>query len=125
MERVSIVRKWHKVGGILFLAFAYAIANPAKAQTGNAANGQKIFLEKCKKCHAEDGSGNTNFGKALRAADLRSAEVQKKTDADFYLQIDKGKKNMPPFGASLDKTQINDVIAYVREIGKKQPEAKN
>jgi mono/diheme cytochrome c family protein len=125
MERVSIVRKWHKVGGVLLLAFAYAIANPAKAQTGNSANGQKIFLEKCKKCHAEDGSGNTNFGKALRAADLRSAEVQKKTDADFYLQIDKGKKNMPPFGASLDKTQINDVIAYVREIGKKQPEAKN
>jgi cytochrome c oxidase cbb3-type subunit III len=124
MERISIVRKWHKVGGVLLLGFLFAVAGPAKAQTGNAASGQKIFLEKCKKCHGEDGSGNTNFGKSLRAADLRSADVQKKTDADFYLQIDKGKKNMPPFGASLDKTQINDVIAYVREIGKKQPEAK-
>ncbi len=119
MERVSIVGKWHKVGGALLLAFTFAITNPAKAQTGNAADGQKIFLEKCKKCHGEDGSGNTNFGKSLRAADLRSADVQKKTDADFYLQIDKGKKNMPPFGASLDKTQINDVIAYIRQFGKK------
>ena len=124
MERVSIVRKWHKVGVALLLAFTFAIANPAKAQTGSAANGQKIFQEKCEKCHGKDGSGNTSFGKALRAADLRSTDVQKKTDADFYTQIDKGKKNMPPFGASLDKTQINDVIAYVRELGKKQPEAK-
>ena len=124
MERVSIVRKWHKVGVVLLLAFPFAMANPAKAQTGSAANGQKIFQEKCEKCHGKDGSGNTNFGKALKAADLRSADVQKKTDGDFYTQIDKGKKNMPPFRASLDKTQINDVIAYVREFGKKQPEAK-
>jgi mono/diheme cytochrome c family protein len=124
MERVSIVRKWHKVGVVLLLAFPFAITNPAQAQTGSAANGQKVFQEKCEKCHGKDGSGNTNFGKALRAADLRSADVQKKTDADFYTQIDKGKKNMPPFGASLDKTQINDVIAYVREFGKKRPEAK-
>ena len=119
MERVSMVRKSHKVGGVLLIAVAFATANSVLAQPGDPVNGQKIFLEKCKKCHGEDGSGSTNFGKSLRAADLRSADVQKKTDADFYLQIDKGKKNMPPFGASLDKTQINDVIAYVRQLGKK------
>jgi mono/diheme cytochrome c family protein len=124
MERVSIVRKWHKVGGVLLLAFAFAIAKPATAQTGSAANGEKVFHDKCEKCHGKDGGGNTSFGKALKAADLRSADVQKKTDADFYLQIDKGKTNMPPFGATLDKTQINDVIAHVRELGKKQTEAK-
>jgi mono/diheme cytochrome c family protein len=119
MKQISTARKWHKVGGVLLLTWAFAMAGPVKGQTGNATNGQKIFLEKCKKCHGEDGSGNTNFGKSLRAADLRSAEVQKKSDADFYLQIDKGKKNMPPFGASLDKNQISDVIAYVRQLGKK------
>ena len=124
MKGISNVRKWHKVGVFLLLVFPFVIANPAKAQTGSAANGQKIFQEKCERCHGKDGSGNTSFGKALRAADLRSVDVQKKTDADFYLQIDKGKKNMPPFGATLDKTQINDVIAYVREFGKKQAEAK-
>ena len=124
MERISLVRNWHKVGVVLLLAFPFAIASPAQAQTGSAGNGQKVFQDKCEKCHGKDGSGNTNFGKALRAADLRSSDVQKKTDADFYTQIEKGKKNMPPFGTSLDKTQINDVIAYVREIGKKQPEAK-
>ena len=118
------MRKWRKARGVLVLALAFAIVYPAKAQTASTANGQKVFEKKCAKCHGKDGSGNTSFGKALRAADLRSADVQKKSDADFYTQIDKGKKNMPPFGASLDKTQINDLIAYVREIGKKQPEAK-
>jgi mono/diheme cytochrome c family protein len=121
MERVSIIQKWHKVGVVLLLAFPFAIAHPAKAQTGSAANGQKIFHEKCEKCHGKDGSGGTNLGKAFKAADLRSADVQKKTDADFYIQVQNGKKSMPPFGASLDKNQINDVIAYVREFGKKQP----
>lgn len=123
MERVSDVRKGHKICAVL-LVLLFAIAKPATAQTGNAANGQKIFQEHCEKCHAKDGSGSTNFGKALRAADLRSADVQKKSDADFYTQIEKGKKNMPSFAANLDKAQINDVIAYVREFGKKQPEAK-
>jgi hypothetical protein len=29
MQRVSIVRKWHKVGVVLLLAFPFVIANPA------------------------------------------------------------------------------------------------
>jgi cytochrome c6 len=124
MERVLIARKWYQVGVVLILAFPLALASPAKAQTGSLANGQKAFQQRCEKCHGKDGSGNTSVGKALKAADLRSAVVQQKTDADFYTQIDKGKANMPPFGAVLDKTQINDLIAYVREFGKKQPDAK-
>ena len=124
MERVSKVRNCHIACAVLSLAVAFVIVDTAKAQSGSAVNGQKIFLEKCEKCHGKDGSGNTSSGKALKAADLRSDDVQKKGDADFYAQIDKGKKNMPPFGAGLNKTQINDVIAYVRELGKKQSEAK-
>ena len=124
MEQVSIVREWHKVGMVLLLAFLFATANPTTAQTGNAANGQKLFHEKCERCHGKDGSGNTSQGRAFNAADLSSADVQKKTDADFYAQIEKGKKAMPPFGASLDKNQINDLITYVRQFGKKSSETK-
>jgi mono/diheme cytochrome c family protein len=118
MKRFSIVT-WHKVGVIQLLVFLFAIASPSKAQTGSTGNGQKIFQEKCAKCHGKDGSGGTSYGKAVGAADLRSADVQKKSDADFYNQIQYGKKSMPPFGAILDKTQISDVIAYVRQLGKK------
>ena len=119
MDHSLTLRNCCKLGASLLLVLLIPSFTPAAAQTGDAANGQKVYMEKCKKCHGEDGSANTNFGKSLKAADLRSADVQKKTDADFYTQVEKGKKNMPSFGAELSKKDINDVIAYVREIGKK------
>jgi cytochrome c6 len=119
MKRVSTSSKKYAAGALLLTCVLFVIATPALAQKGNAAEGAKIFADKCEKCHDKDGSGGTVFGKALKAADLRSADVQKKTDADFYAQIDKGKGNMPPFGGSLDKSQIEDLIAYVRQFGNK------
>lgn len=104
---------------LVFASVMFAIATPAMAQKGNAANGAKVFADKCEKCHDKDGSGDTVFGKALKAADLRSDVAQKLSDADIYNQIDKGKGNMPPFGGSLDKSQIEDLIAYVRQFGNK------
>jgi mono/diheme cytochrome c family protein len=88
------------------------------AQAGNADDGKKLFSTKCATCHGQDGSGNTSVGKSLKAADLRSPDVQKKADADFYTQVEKGKGKMPPFGAALNKTQITDLVAYVRQLGK-------
>lgn len=115
----------HKSGlGLVLLVLMLLAAWPSQAQSGKASEGLKIFADKCVRCHGDNGSGNTVVGKALGAADLRSADVQKKSDAIFYAQIDKGKGNMPPFGSSLDKAQINDLIAYVRDLGKKQPSGK-
>jgi mono/diheme cytochrome c family protein len=94
------------------------LGSPALAEAGNADEGKKIFSAKCATCHGPDGSGNTPVGKSLKAADLRSSYVQNKPDADFYKQVEKGEGKMPPFGAALNPTQINNVIAYVRQIGK-------
>jgi mono/diheme cytochrome c family protein len=96
-----------------------AVASLASGQAGNADEGKKIFSTKCVTCHGPDGSGNTSVGKSLKAADLRSPDVQKKADTDFYTQVDIGKGKMPGFGRVLNKTQINDVVAYVRQIGGK------
>lgn len=118
MKRFSGSSNTYRTGSFLLACLLLALASPALAQKGNPENGARIFADKCEKCHDKDGSGGTVIGKALKAADLRSADVQKKTDADFYTQIDKGKGNMPPFGGSLDKSQIDDLVAYVRQIGK-------
>jgi mono/diheme cytochrome c family protein len=32
---------------------------------------------------------------------------------------------MPPFGTGLSKDQIDDLVAYVRQIGKKQADKKS
>jgi cytochrome c6 len=115
----KIIRKY-KVGAITLLSlFVFAIPHSAVAQAGNAADGQKLFETNCAKCHGPDGSGNTAIGKAVGAKDLRSAEAKKLTDAEITTQITQGKGNMPPFGDSLSKANINDLAAYVRELGKK------
>jgi hypothetical protein len=65
------------------------------------------------------------------AKDLRGPEAQKMTDAEIYTQIDQGTGNMPPLSDVLSKSKaddmkekVNNLIAYIRELGKKQPEAK-
>jgi len=42
----------------------------------------------------------------------------------LYILIEKDRKNMPPFDGTLSKAGINDVMAYLRETGKKQPDEK-
>jgi mono/diheme cytochrome c family protein len=97
-----------------------ALPRAASAQS----EGQKLYDTNCAKCHGPDGSGNTTVGKAVGAKDLRSAEAKKLTDAEIATQIDQGKGNMPPFGGTLTKAQINALIPIVREFSKKAPAAK-
>jgi cytochrome c6 len=78
----------------------------------------KSFKTNCALCHAPDGSGSSPTGKALKAKDLRSPEVQQQSDADLTLVISKGKGKMPAFGAKLKPGEIKGMVAYVRELAK-------
>jgi cytochrome c6 len=79
----------------------------------------KTFKVNCVLCHGEDGSGNTPTGKALKAKDLRSDEVQKLTDAELAAVISKGKGKMPAFGSKFSPDFINSLVAYIRQLPKK------
>jgi mono/diheme cytochrome c family protein len=110
-----ITRKY-RVGAIALLSlFLFAFPQFAAAQS----DGQKLFDTNCAKCHGPDGSGNTVVGKAVGAKDLASPEAKKLTDAEIHTQIDQGKGNMPPFGGTLNKAQIDSLIPIVRAFGKK------
>jgi mono/diheme cytochrome c family protein len=78
-----------------------------------------LFKSKCVMCHGEDGSGNTPSGKALKAKDLRSDEVQKNSDAELTEVVTKGRNKMPAFGQKLKSDQIQQLVAYIRHLGKK------
>ena len=67
-------------------------------------------------CHAANGAGDTPAGKSLKARDLRSAEVQKQTDAQLTTVITNGKNKMPKFGDKLSKDEIAALVAYVRKL---------
>jgi cytochrome c6 len=95
--------------------FIFQIPNVAWAQT-NA--GETIFKSKCVLCHGADGTGNTPLGKQLQAANLRSKDVQSKNNAELHKLIHDGQTNMPAFAEQLTDTQIDQVIKYVRTLGK-------
>jgi len=81
--------------------------------------GEAVFKTKCQVCHGPDGSGDTVMGKRLGAKDLKSAEVQKQTDAQIINIIEKGKDKMKGFEGKIPDSDIKALVAYVRELGKK------
>ena len=115
-----IARKYSLGIMALLPLFLFAFPQFAAAQS----DGQKLFDTNCAKCHGPDGTGNTVVGKAVGAKDLGSAESKKLTDAEIHTQIEQGKGNMPPFGGTLNKAQIDSLIPIVRAFGKKSAAAK-
>jgi cytochrome c6 len=101
---------------ILFLGLAsLALPGAVRAQ-GDAA---KTFTANCVLCHGANGSGDPPAGKALKAKDLRSAEVQTKSDAVLAAAISKGSGKMPAFGSKLSPDVISSLVAYIRQLPKK------
>jgi mono/diheme cytochrome c family protein len=77
------------------------------------------FKAKCVMCHAADGSGNTPAGKATKARDFASPEVQNLTDAQLHDIITNGKDKMPAYKGKLTDDQITGLVAYIRGLAKK------
>jgi len=88
------------------------------ASAADAAAGKTVFTQKCAMCHGADASGNTPMGKSLKIKDLHSPEVQKQSDADLKGIVAGGKNKMPSFKGKLTDAQIDNVLAYVRQLGK-------
>ena len=82
--------------------------------------GQTLFKAKCAACHGVDGKGEVPAGKKLGARDLSSTEIQSQSDAQLTDFINKGKGKMPAYGTKLSKDQTDDLVAYIRELGKKK-----
>ncbi|MGA9800516.1 MAG: cytochrome c [Terriglobales bacterium] len=99
----------------LLLMIALLTTNPATANDSPA--GAAVFKSKCQTCHGADGSG-TAVGKSLNVADLRSAEVQSKPDAELLQAISDGKGNMPGFKGNLTDDEIHAALAHVRTLAK-------
>lgn len=98
------------------MAGAWLLTPAFKAQAKNAG---PTFDAKCAMCHGKDGSGNSRMGKSMKVPDLRSKAVQSKSDAELHNFIAKGKGVMPGYGNQLSKQDIDDLVAYIRQLGKK------
>jgi mono/diheme cytochrome c family protein len=78
------------------------LRNPFPASSGNIRAGMEHFSDHCATCHANDGGGDTLFGKGLypKPPDMRKAETQNKSDGELYYAIENGVRlsGMPAFG---------------------------
>jgi mono/diheme cytochrome c family protein len=101
---------------ILICATTLALPFSLEADTDAA----KVYKTNCALCHGADGSGETASGKALKARDLRSPEVQAKSDAELAEIITKGTGKMPAFGQKLSADVIKSLVAYLRALPKKK-----
>lgn len=103
---------------VAFIAALLSSGGRASA-TGTSADDPAVtYKAKCASCHGADGSGNTPIGKKLAVRDLRSADVQKQSDAQLAGMISKGKLKMPAFGKSLGEEKVNQLVAFVRTLRK-------
>jgi len=92
----------------LALLAALAVVLPLSASAQDAA---AMYKSKCSGCHGAD-------GKKVASADLSSAEVQKKSDADLAGVITNGKPPKMPKYASLTPDQVNGLVSYIRTLKK-------
>jgi mono/diheme cytochrome c family protein len=78
---------------------------------------ETLFKQKCVKCHGADGSGDTSMGRIFNAPDFTDGGWwAKHSSGEFIGVITRGKKNMPPFGKKLTRTQIASLAAYVQRF---------
>ena len=74
-----------------------------------------VYNAYCVVCHGVDGTGSPT-GKSLNAPNLRSAAVQKQSNAALSRFISEGKERMPAFKSQLTHQQVMDVVLYLRAL---------
>lgn len=100
------------------LTLCILIVAPSALAGGSGSDGAAIFKAKCAMCHGPDGAGQTPMGKNLKLRDLRSADVQKQTDAELVKWITDGKGKMPAYKGKLTPADIDAVVAFIRTLKK-------
>jgi mono/diheme cytochrome c family protein len=101
--------------GAVFVGLITFGAELSQAQSG----GETLFKGRCAVCHGPDGKAETSRSKILGAADLTSTEVQSQSDGKLTDVITIGKNKMPSYDGRLSKDEIAELVAYIRELGKK------
>ena len=99
------------------------LRNPLSASSDNLHAGMEHFADHCATCHANDGSGDTSFGKGLypKPPDMRKKETQNKSDGELYYTIENGIRlsGMPAFGeehAKAGDMETWNLVFFIRHL---------
>ena len=109
------MKKWPFLAVIALSAFVLA---PTALAGGSGPDGAGLYKSKCAMCHGPDGAGQTTMGKNMKLRDLRSADVQKQTDAALGTIIADGKGKMPGYKTKMTAADIQALVTFIRSIKK-------
>jgi mono/diheme cytochrome c family protein len=97
----------------LALAAAGCASRASKPAPSGAVTVRVLYERNCAVCHGPRGEG-TQLG-TMKVPPLNSGAALTDPDEKFFKQISDGGNGMPPFKATLDDKQIEDLIRFVRE----------
>ena len=103
--------------------------NPIATSPENIRAGMEHFSDHCATCHANDGGGQSFFGKGLypKPPDLRSAATQNKSDGELYYTIQNGVRlsGMPAFSEAHTPEKTWRLVLFIRHLPQLTPDELN
>jgi mono/diheme cytochrome c family protein len=97
--------------------------NPEKPTPESLARAKKIYGYECAMCHGDDGGGNGDLAKNMKAKmpDFRDPNALKAvTDGEIYYVINKGKGEMEGEGPRVKPDDTWNLVNYIRSFSKLQ-----
>jgi mono/diheme cytochrome c family protein len=100
--------------------------NPAASPPGVIHEGMAHWADHCATCHANNGSGDTMYGKTMypRPPDMRQKDTQEMSDGQLYYTIKNGVRlsGMPAFGdPGDDDVDSWKLVAFIRHLPQLTP----
>ena len=94
--------------------FVASSASAADTAGGRAKHGEAIFKQRCIACHNKQPGDTTPFGPPNLNGIFRGpSHITTKYAVNI---IENGKSPMPGFGTVLTKSEVDDLIAYLRSL---------
>jgi len=95
--------------------------NPVRCSEEAVAEGRAHWADHCATCHANNGSGDSMFGRGMypKPPDMRRQETQRQSDGKLYYTIKNGVRlsGMPAFGDPGDHdTDTWKLVCFVRQL---------
>lgn len=94
--------------------------NPVPASEENLTDARDHFADHCASCHANDGSGDSMYGKGLypKPPDLRKSETQNLRDGELFWIIENGVRftGMPAFGGHGSEDDSWKLVLFIRRL---------
>lgn len=97
------------------------IKSPIGTSPNIIAKGEELYNLYCFACHGDSGHGDgpAGGGMSVMPANFHDPKFLKQKEGTVFWKLTNGKGNMPPFKQILKDDQRWQLVAYLKELGKK------